>query len=67
MNDPLATLFHLTDEIENLNEAQAWIDHARIVAKTNQRAQLELDRQQNEIDRSRFMIAAVMADIRNRN
>jgi uncharacterized protein YciW len=67
VTDPVTTLFRLTDEIQNLDKVQSWIDEARVAAKTNQRVQLELDRRQNDIDRKRFMIAAVMSDIRNRN
>lgn len=67
MTDPLTTLFRLTDEIENLDEVQTWIDSARIVAKSNQQVQLELDREQSDLDRKRYMISAIMFDIRNRN
>lgn len=67
MTDQLTTLFLLTDELENLDEVQGWIDNARIAARRNQYVQLQLDRQQSDLDRKRFMIAAVMADIRNRN
>jgi len=67
VTDPLTTLFHLTDEIENLDEVQAQINHARGAAPRNQHVQLQLDRQQAEVDRNRFIIASIMADIRNRN
>ena len=67
MTDHITTLFRLTGEIQTLDEVQGWIDHARIATRAMPRVQLELDRQQNAIDHKRFMIAAVMADIRNRN
>lgn len=67
MTDPLTTLFRITDQIESLDMIQDWIDGARVVAATNQVVQLELDRQQREVDRKRALIAALMADIRNRN
>jgi hypothetical protein len=65
--DHFITLFALTDQIQELDEVQGWIDNARIAAKANQSVQLELDRQQNDVNRKRFMIAAIMSDIRNRN
>lgn len=67
MQDPILTLFKLTDQILELDMVQGWINNARLSAPTNQVVQLELDRQQGEIDRKRVLIDALMADIRSRN
>lgn len=67
MADSLGMLFALTDEILELDTVQDWIDNARLAAQTNQVVQLNLDRQQREVDRRRAFIAVMMADIRNRN
>jgi hypothetical protein len=65
--DPITTLFQLTDELQDLNMVQGWIDGAREAAPTNQLVQLELDRRQEQINRKRAWIAMVMLDIRSRN
>lgn len=67
MTDPIHTLFALTDDIQDLNMIQVWIDDARTAAPTNQRVQLELDRRQDEVDRKRQLIAILMFDISSRN
>jgi hypothetical protein len=67
MADHLTTLFQYVDEIEELDRVQGWINEAREAAPTNQVVQLNLDRQQSELDRRRAFVALMMADIRNRN
>jgi len=67
MTDPITTLIELNHESLHLDMIQSWIDGAREAAPTNQRVQLELDRQQASVDNKRFMIGAIMASIRNNN
>lgn len=67
MTDHITTLFKLTDQIQELDEVQSWIDNARVAAPTNQTVQLRLDRHQADVNRKRALIALLMADIRNRN
>ena len=67
MKDPINTLIELTEAITKLDEIQDWIDHARIAAQMNQRVQLELDRQQADVNKKRALIAVLMFDIRTRN
>lgn len=67
MTDPITTLFHLTDAIQDLDKVQAYVDRARNSHPENQFLQLELDRKQTEIDRKRALIAVLMHDIRSRN
>lgn len=50
MCTPIVTLIQLNELTLELVETQTWIDHARSVARTNQVVQLELDRQQSELD-----------------
>lgn len=65
--DPINTLIQLDEAIDQLDEVQSWIDHARLAAPTNLHVQQELDRQQAEVNRKRLWIAVVMVDIRSRN
>lgn len=65
--DPIISLIELTAQITKLDRDQSILDHARVVAPTNQIIQLELDRHQNDIDSKRALIARTMFDIRSRN
>ena len=65
--DPVNTLFRLDAVISDLDLVQEWIDHARIAAPTNKHVQAELDRQQNEINIKRTLVAILMFDISSRN
>ena len=67
MTDPLTTLIQLTDEIRDLDMVQSWIDNARTAAPANQHVQLELDRQQTNVNRKRELIQLMMFDISSRN
>jgi hypothetical protein len=67
MIDPLTTLFRLNEATLELDEVQGWINHVRVSAPTNQRVQLELDRQQAEINERRELIEFAMIDISSRN
>lgn len=67
MTDPIDTLILLTDEISDLDMVQSWIDGARVAAPANQYVQLELDRQQTELNRKRWLIQLAMIDISSRN
>lgn len=67
MTDPIVTLMKLNAATLHLNYAQFMIDRARYVNTTDQHFQLELDREQTEVDEKRKMIEQTMADIRNRN
>lgn len=67
VTNPFTTLFELTDQIQELDMVQSWIDHARNAAPTNQHVQLELNRQQFDIHRKRALIAQIMLDISSRN
>jgi hypothetical protein len=65
--DPINTLIQLTDQIQNLDMVQSWIDNARSAAPATQVVQLELDRCQTEIDSKRALIQLMMLDIASRN
>ena len=67
MTDPIDTLMQFTDALSDLDMVQDWINDARTATPTNQRVQLELDRQQTEIDRKRQLIQLMMLDISSRN
>jgi hypothetical protein len=67
LRNPITTLARLNEVTLELNLEQRWIDHARGVASTNQIVQLELDRQQTEVNAKREMIELAMFDIANRN
>lgn len=67
MTDPITTLIQLNEASLDLDLFQTWIDGARVIAQTNQPIQLELDRQQTEIDKKRRLIELTMLDIRSRN
>lgn len=67
MIDPIVSLIKLNDETLALNELQEWIDHARTAAPTNQAVQLELDRQQTEVNEKRELIEELKFNIAIRN
>lgn len=67
MTDPITTLIQLNDATRNLDMVQSWIDGARVAALANQYVQLELDRQQADVDRKRKLIQLTMLDISSRN
>lgn len=67
MTDPISTLIQLNEVTRNLDMVQSWVDAARVAATTNQVVQLELDRQQTDIDRKRELIQLAMLDISSRN
>jgi hypothetical protein len=67
MTDPIRTLMQLNYITEELDEIQSWIDNARYAARTNQHVQLQLDRQQTEVDAKREFIELAKLDIASRN
>lgn len=67
MQTPIDTLVQLNEIILGLDRIQSWIDHARTAAATNQRVQLELDRQQTRVDDRRKLVKMLMIDIASRN
>ena len=67
LRNPITTLAQLNEITLDLNVEQGWIDHARNAAPRNQIVQLELDRQQTEINARREMVELAMFDISNRN
>lgn len=67
MTDHLTLMFNFIDELETLDAAQGLVDLTRTVGSANQRVQLEMDREQAEIDRKRAWVGMMMADIRSRN
>jgi hypothetical protein len=60
-------LFSITDEIQELDLVQSWINNARMSAPTNQIVQLSLDRKQAEVDHKRQLLRLLMLDISSRN
>jgi hypothetical protein len=67
LRNPITTLAQLNEITLELDQVQSWVDHARFAAPTNQRVQLNLDREQTEIDRKRELIELAMIDIASRN
>lgn len=67
MNDPLRTLIELNAQSRDLDMVQSWINEARVSSPENQRIQLSLDRQQDDLDAKRALIRLVMLDISSRN
>lgn len=64
---PIDTLIRLNSLTLELDETQAWIDHARSAAPRNRIVQSKLDRQQAELDEKRRLIEQLMFNIQIRN
>lgn len=63
----LQLLSALNDIVNDMNTAQALIDHSRQVAATDGFVQLHLDRQQTKLDERRAVIERMYIDIPMRN
>jgi hypothetical protein len=67
MVGPFETLLVLVNQLHDLDMVEEWIDEIRITSPTDQEMQLNMDRQQVEVDQKRTQIDRAMLGISSQN
>jgi hypothetical protein len=67
MVGPFETLLVLVNQLHDLDMVEEWIDEIRIASPTDQEMQLNMDRQQVEVDQKRTQIDRAMLGISSQN